>query len=49
MDPYEACILGVSIHAKAGLLAQDKFGIVSASAEEVLENIPGAFLSYQES
>lgn len=48
MDPYEACILGVSVHAKAGLLAQDKYGIVSASAEEVLENIPGAFLSYQE-
>lgn len=47
MDPYDACVLGVSVHAKAGLLAQDKYGIVSASAEEVLDNIPGAFLSFQ--
>ena len=44
MDPYDACILGVSVHAKAGLLAQEINGMVSACAEEVLEQIPSAFM-----
>lgn len=40
--PFKAAELGVVLHADAGLLAQNDFGIISASAEEVLAKIPYA-------
>ena len=43
MDPFDACVLGVYIHARAGVIASDRYGIVSTCAEEVLESVPAAF------
>lgn len=40
VDPFDACVLGTTVHARAGLEAQHSFGIVSSCAEEVLAGIP---------
>lgn len=45
MDVFDACVLGVYVHAQAGCLAQDSYGLISACAEEVLECIPAALKS----
>lgn len=45
MDPFEACVLGASIHGKAGYIAQERYGLVSTCAEEVLDSIPDAFIA----
>lgn len=46
LDPFDACILGSTIHGTAGRIASERFGIVSASAEEVLDCIPQAFIEF---
>lgn len=46
MDPFDAGVLGASIHAEAGLVAQETYGIVSACAEEVLSSLPAAFMRF---
>ena len=40
VDPFDACVLGATVHARAGLEAQHSFGIVSSCAEEVLAGVP---------
>lgn len=45
VDAFEACVLGVEIHARAGNYAAQRYGIISTCAEEVLEAIPEAFIS----
>lgn len=45
MDAFDACVLGVSVHAQAGCVAQDSYGQISACAEEVLSCIPQAIMN----
>ena len=45
MDTFDACVLGVSVHAQAGCVAQDSYGQISACAEEVLSCIPQAIMN----
>ena len=45
MDTLDACVLGVSVHAQAGCVAQDSYGQISACAEEVLSCIPQAIMN----
>lgn len=44
MEPFEAAVSGVRIHARAGQCAQQRWGIVSACAEEVLAALPDAII-----
>lgn len=43
MDPATACVLGATVHAGAGRAAAKERGIISATAEDVLEALPFAF------
>lgn len=48
MDLFDACRLGTSVHAAAGLAAAKRMGIVSACAEEVLACVPAVIMSLTE-
>lgn len=43
VNAFDAAALGVYVHAEAGNLAAQKYGMVSACAEEVLAGLPDAF------
>lgn len=43
MEPFMASVVGAYIHAEAGSLAAQRYGVISTSAEEVLESLPKAF------
>lgn len=45
MDLLDACKLGTSVHAKAGIAAASQFGVVSTCAEEVLEAVPAVIMN----
>ncbi len=45
LDGYASCVLGVEVHALAGVLASKRYGIVSTCAEEVLEAVPEVLVS----
>ncbi len=42
LDPLGAALLGVELHAQAGIVASQKVGPISVCAEDVLWAIPGA-------
>lgn len=42
LDPLDAALLGVELHAQAGIVASHKVGPISVCAEDVLYAIPGA-------
>lgn len=42
MDVFDACKLGVALHAQAGCIAENSYGQISACAEEVLDCVPQA-------
>lgn len=42
IDPLGAALLGVELHAQAGIVASQKVGPISVCAEDVLQAIPGA-------
>lgn len=42
LDPFNACVLGVSLHGLAGSVAAEQSSIISVCAEDVLEAIPFA-------
>lgn len=44
LDAFAACVLGVEIHARAGVQASKRYGVVSTCAEEVLEAVPEVLL-----
>jgi len=44
-EPYEAAVLGVHVHGRAGDFAAEKFGQVSMIASDVLDSLPAAFKS----
>ncbi len=43
MLPFEAAVLGVFVHGRAGDLARDAVGEVSLIASDLLDNLPAAF------
>lgn len=43
MEPFMASVVGAYIHAEAGSLAAQRYGVISTSAEEMLEALPEAF------
>ena len=45
LPPFEAAMLGASIHGKAGDLAAERFGEVSLIASDLIDFLPAAFLS----
>ena len=49
MDPFDACVLGVTLHARAGVIASERYGIVSTCAEEVLASLPAAIMQCADS
>lgn len=42
MGPIESCVLGTTLHARAGALAAEDFSEISVCAEEVIRYIPDA-------
>lgn len=46
VEPFDAAVLGASLHAHAGCVAQGTYGIVSVCAEEVLASIPRAIMDF---
>lgn len=42
LEPFDACVLGTTLHARAGVLASHTYGSVSVCAEDVIEHIPRA-------
>lgn len=47
LDPFEAARLAVHVHGLAGDLAAEQFGQISLVSSDLLEFLPGAFLSLQ--
>lgn len=45
MEPYDAAVLGVHVHGRAGDLAARRLGQVSMMATDVLDELPRAFRS----
>lgn len=43
LPPRDAAQLGVWIHGRAGDLAAERFGMVSMTARDVIDHLPGAF------
>lgn len=48
LQPLDACVLGATWHAEAGNCAQEEFGIISATPEDVVKSIPAAFRKFGE-
>lgn len=46
MDACDACVLGVRIHAQAGIEASSSVGIISVCAEDVLNAIPHVLMKW---
>ncbi len=40
VDPLDACVVGTTVHAKAGCDAADRLGDISVTAEDVIASIP---------
>ncbi len=45
-DPFEASVMGVHVHGRAGDFAAEKFGQVSMVASDVLDSLAAAFKSH---
>ena len=45
LDLFDASVLGVYIHGKAGDIAAGRLGEVSVTAVDIIESLPGAFIS----
>lgn len=43
MDNFDAAVLGVYLHGKAGDISADKLGPISMTAKDVMENLSNAF------
>ena len=48
LDPFDAAVLAVTLHARAGRIAADRLGSISVIAEDVVEALPLAIRSLQE-
>ena len=46
--PFDAAVLGVVLHGRAGVEATKRYGIMSVCAEEVIQSLPAAIQNYKE-
>ncbi len=47
LEPFTACVYGASLHADAGNIATQDFGMISTCAEEVIKALPKALSEAQ--
>ena len=47
LEPFTACVYGTSLHADAGNIAAQDFGMISTCAEEVIKALPKALSEAQ--